>query len=77
MTGALTNPQGNTWLCKRWSVTDLASVVITFPPITPLSGTVVSICIVFDEGTDQGTGFTHLDNIDINGVLIGKPGNTS
>src|SRR5439155_17619372 len=51
VTGALTDPQGNTWLRKRWTVADLASVVITFPPITPLSGTVVSISIVFDEGT--------------------------
>jgi hypothetical protein len=42
-----------------------------------LSGTVVGISIVFDEGTDVGAGFTHLDNIDVNGVLIGKPGNAS
>jgi hypothetical protein len=36
-----------------------------------------SIMIIFDEGTDQGLGqgFTFLDNIDINGILIGKPGN--
>jgi len=71
--GALTDPQGNTWLRKRWNLAALA--LLAFPPITPLSGTVVSISIVFDEGTDQGVGFTHLDNIDINGVLIGKPGN--
>ncbi|HXH82939.1 MAG TPA: hypothetical protein VNN07_08430 [Candidatus Tectomicrobia bacterium] len=35
---------------------------------------VTSIVIVFDEGTDVGVGLTHLDNIDVNGVLIGKPG---
>jgi hypothetical protein len=34
---------------------------------------VTGIDIVFDEGTDQGTGFALLDNIDINGVLIGGP----
>ena len=34
---------------------------------------VQSIAIVFDEGTDVGPGFALLDNIDINGSLIGKP----
>lgn len=63
---------GNTWTRKRY---DPATA---FPPI--LSGsTVKSIAIVFDEGTDTGPDFTgkvFLDNIDINGTLIGKPGNT-
>ena len=36
---------------------------------------VTGIDIVFDEGTDVGPGFAVLDNIDINGTLIGKPGN--
>jgi hypothetical protein len=36
---------------------------------------VVGIEIVFDEGTDVGPGYAVLDNIDINGTLIGKPGN--
>ena len=75
--GPLIDPQGNIWTRKRWDAVALASALITFPPITPLSGTIVSISIVFDEGTDQGVGFTHLDNIDINAVLIGKPGNAS
>jgi hypothetical protein len=75
VTGSFTDPQGNTWTRKRWNAAALANPGITFPPITALSGTVVSIAIVFDEGTDQGEGFTHLDNIDVNTVLIGKPGN--
>ena len=33
---------------------------------------VASITIVFDEGTDQGSGFTALDDIDINGYLTGR-----
>jgi len=48
-----------------------------FPPIAA-NATIISIAIVFDEGTDTGpdfTGFAVIDNIDINGVLIGKPGN--
>jgi len=39
--------------------------------------TVDSISIVFDEGTDTGpdfSGMVVLDNIDVNGVLIGAPG---
>jgi hypothetical protein len=76
-TGTLTDPQGKTWTRKRWSAADLANGGITFPPITAGSGTVVSINIIFDEGSDTGpdlTGHAFLDNIDINSVLIGKPG---
>ncbi len=29
----------------------------------------------FDEGTDVGKGFVFLDNIDVNAILTGKPGN--
>jgi hypothetical protein len=36
---------------------------------------VVRISIVFDEGTDVGPGYAYLDDININGTLIGKPGN--
>jgi hypothetical protein len=34
-------------------------------------GAVTSIDLVFDEGTDQGTGYTLLDNIEINGTVVG------
>ena len=47
--------------------------------VTPFPGfgtaVVIGIDIVFDEGTDVGPGFAMLDNIDVNGMLIGKPGN--
>jgi len=36
--------------------------------------TVTGIDVTFDEGTDQGLGFVYLDNIQVNGVLAGKPG---
>jgi hypothetical protein len=36
---------------------------------------VTSIDVVFDEGTDVGVGYAWLDNLDVNGTLIGKPGN--
>jgi hypothetical protein len=47
--------------------------------VTPWPGfgsvQVTGIDIVFDEGTDVGPGFAYLDNIDVNGILVGKPGN--
>ncbi len=61
------------WQRVRFSPT---STTQAFPPISP-SETVESIAIVFDEGTDTGpdhSGMVVLDNLDINGVLIGGPG---
>ncbi len=40
----------------------------------PAVGIINDAKIIFDEGTDAGTGSTYLDNIDINASLIGKPG---
>lgn len=64
------------WTQVRFTDTD-AFPQLSDTPLWPGFGnvTVESIMIVFDEGTDQGQGFTYLDNIDINGILIGKPGN--
>jgi hypothetical protein len=59
---------GNGWLRLRW---DPATA---FPPITAAE-TVTSIQIVFDEGQDAGPdllGAAILDNIDVNGVLVGR-----
>jgi len=56
---------GFTWHRKRY---DPATA---FPPIAPGSK-IESIAIIFDEGVDQGQGYTFLDNIDINGTLIGQ-----
>jgi hypothetical protein len=47
-----------------------------FPPLTP-GATITSIEIVFDEGTDATPGFSGfaiLDNININGTLVGQHG---
>jgi hypothetical protein len=45
----------------------------TFPPVAS-GAKVKSISIIFDEGTDggPGAGLAVIDNIDINGVLVGK-----
>jgi hypothetical protein len=60
----------NAWQRLRWTPTQ------SFPPITPGSK-IKSIEIVFDEGTDPSGGpdlfsLAVIDNIDINGVLIGQ-----
>lgn len=37
---------------------------------------VTGIDVVYDEGTDVGPGFVYLDNLNVNGTYIGKPGLT-
>ena len=69
LTGSLTDSRGATW--SRYRFSDAQA----FPPISP-TATVNTIDIVFDEGTDQGTGQAVIDNIDVNGTLVGKPGNS-
>jgi len=70
--GVHTPIPGTNWTRVRFTGAD------AFPPLLP-TDTAVSVDIVFDEGTTlfgepYGTGFTYLDNIDVNGTLVGKPG---
>ncbi|HEV8438677.1 MAG TPA: hypothetical protein VGT40_11325 [Methylomirabilota bacterium] len=77
VTETLTDRRDQSWSRKRWSADDLADGALASPPITPDSGTVVSITLVFDDGedaSDESTGHTFVDNIDVNGTLMGKPG---
>jgi len=72
ITATLTDPQGNTYLRKRFDVSPTSTNV--FPPI-PAGAKVKNISLVFDEGVDTGPdfkGWTYLDNIDINGTLVGQ-----
>jgi hypothetical protein len=46
-----------------------------FPPMAP-TDTISAIYIIADEGTDQGSGQSVVDNVDVNGTLVGKPGNS-
>ena len=58
----------------RWTAVQLAAA---FPPILP-TDTVKSITIIFDEGQDTAPdnfGLAVLDNIDINGTLVGQGDN--
>lgn len=40
----------------------------------PTQGTIGWVAILFNEGTDLGPGYAYLDNIDVNGYFIEKPG---
>jgi hypothetical protein len=57
------------WTRVRFTVTELSAAGV------PATGTIQSLGLVFDEGTDVGTGSILLDNVDVNGILRGKPGN--
>lgn len=67
-------PGTTNWTRVRFGAADAfpADGVSTFTFGTTV---VTGIDVVFDEGTDVGPGFVRLDNIDVNGTLIGKPGN--
>jgi hypothetical protein len=60
------------WVRLRWGAAELATA---FPPLLP-GNTVRRIVIIFDEGTDasggpDSFGAAILDNIDVNGTLVG------
>ena len=68
-----TQTAGTGFIRLRWTP------VLGFDAFTgvlgPITGTVKSIMIVFDEGTDTGPdnfGLAVIDNIDVNGVLVGS-----
>ncbi len=70
---------GNGWVRLRWGT---AGTLLAFPqsgggPVDISGMTVKSIQIVFDEGQDTGPdnfGLAVLDNIDVNGTLVGQGG---
>jgi len=72
----MVDSQGDAWNRVRFDDTDAfpADGVSVWPGFGVAQ--VESIAVVFDEGTDVGTGFVRLDNLDVNGKLIGKPGNS-
>src|SRR5437867_15856 len=67
-------PPGSGWTRIRWKNGE-GTVFPAGDYDWPGFGVAVvqSIAIVFDEGTDAGVGWALLDNININGSLIGKP----
>jgi hypothetical protein len=73
--GVHTPIAGTDWTRVRFGNADAfpADGVTAFPGFG--TAVVTGIDLVFDEGTDVGPGFAMLDNIDVNGTLMGKPGN--
>ncbi len=71
---------GNGWLRLRWGS---GGTLLAYPqagggPVNISGMTVKSIQIVFDEGQDTGPdnfGLAVLDNIDVNGTLVGRGDN--
>jgi hypothetical protein len=68
---------GTGWVRLRWggSLLPLQAYDTSTYALVPVQGTVKSIEIVFDEGQDAGPdnfGAAVLDNIDINGTLVGQ-----
>jgi hypothetical protein len=62
-----------TWDTVRFGDADavyLGGPTKTFPGFN--TAQVIFMQIEFDEGTDVGTGQSIIDNIDINGVLVGN-----
>ena len=45
----------------------------SFPVIAP-GATLISVTLILDEGTDSGPGYAYLDNINVDGQYITKPG---
>lgn len=70
----LTDRDGDLWNRVRFTDADAfpADGVSVWPGFGVAEAQ--AIHVVFDEGTDVGVGFTRLDNIDVNGKLMGKPG---
>jgi hypothetical protein len=67
---------GTGWQRLRWGgAAPLLAFDATTGALVNVTGTVQSIQIVFDEGQDTGPdnfGLAILDNIDVNGVLVGQ-----
>ena len=57
----------------RFSDWDAAPQLSSNPPFRFGETQIARIDLVFDEGTDQGSGFTAIDNIDIDGEIVGGP----
>jgi hypothetical protein len=66
----------NAWLRLRWNGSSMAFPQNGGPQVAISALTIKQIQIVFDEGQDNGGpdnfGLAVLDNIDVNGTLVGK-----
>ena len=70
-----TDTPGIGWQRLRWGGTAPLMAFASSGVLTPVTGKVTQLEIVFDEGQDTGPdnfGAAVLDNIDVNGVLVGR-----
>src|SRR2546423_3838643 len=76
---AVQTAAGLGWIRLRWGGTvPLVGFNTTTGTFTTVTGDVKSLSIVFDEGQDTGPdffGLAVLDNIDVNGALVGRGDN--
>jgi hypothetical protein len=76
---AVQTAAGLGWIRLRWGGTvPLVGFNTTTGTFTTVTGNVKSLSIVFDEGQDTGPdffGLAVLDNIDVNGTLVGRGDN--
>ena len=66
---------GNGWLRLRWGGTVPLMGYLNGATLQPITGTIKDAFIVFQDGTDTGPdnfGLAVLDNIDVNGQLVGQ-----
>jgi hypothetical protein len=74
-TSGVAGPNGDAWTRLRWGAGGQVLGYSGSGILGPITGTVQRIFIVFDEGSDTGPDFfgaAILDNIDVNGQLVGK-----
>jgi hypothetical protein len=74
-----TETDGQAWIRLRW-LAPVMAFSASSGLLVPISGTVKTILLLFDEGTDNASGSpdrlgaAFVDNIDVNGQLVGKGG---
>src|SRR5438309_3343383 len=75
-----TGPAPDGWTSDAFSPTSIATQLTTLLGFSEAeaadieAGTVTSLAIIFDEGTDVGPGFVFLDNITVNTKTFTSPG---
>src|SRR5918996_558714 len=76
--GTMVDSQGDMWNRVRFTTADAVYSGVGPTTVWPGFGVAQAqaVHVVFDEGTDVGPGFVRLDNLDLNGKLMGKPGNS-
>ena len=62
---------GTAWTRMRWGDMSMSIMPPAVPAFLP-GNSITSVTLVFDEGTDNGNGYAILDNIEVNGIIVGR-----